>query len=278
MKIRRILYPLFALLLVSTDYSNAQNPVSRIDTFLTNLDLDHNINGNVLVAQNGRVLYERSYGYANAGTQRNKADTRFVMASVSKPFTAVAVFQLIEQGRLRLNEKVQHYLRGFPFPEVSIRHLLSHTSGLPNTEELFTPFLQQDTSRQYSNADMLAALNSYRKPLHFQPGDQFEYSNTNYSLLALLIERVTGRSFAVYMRKRVFLPAGMNSTIILPADFSFFAGYARKYDRPVHYTDTLRPIESVPALRKFTYNWVGFQGPGNMASTTHDLLAFDQAL
>lgn len=258
---------------------HAQSAVSRIDAFVTNLDLDHNINGNLLVAENGEVLYERALGLANAASgQRNTQDTRFVMASVSKPFTAVAVFQLIEKGKLRLDEKVQHYLKNFPYPDVTLRHLLGHTSGLPNTEELFTPLLEQDTCRQYSNADLLAALKSLGKPLHFRPGSQFEYSNTNYSLLALLVGEVTGQPFAIYMHKRIFVPAGMNSTEILTPNFQFPAGYARKYDRPIHYTDTLRPVENIPSLRKFTYNWVGFQGPGNMASTTHDLLAFDQAL
>ena len=260
---------------------NAQSQlnINHIDTFLNNLNADRNINGNVLIAEKGKILYEKSYGLANVTEdKRNNPDTRFVMASVSKPVTAVAIFQLIEKGKLKLDEKLQHYLKDFPYQDITIRHLLGHSSGLPNTEELFSPLLQADTSRVCSNPDILPALKAYHKPAHFKAGDQFEYSNTNYSLLALLVEKCSGQSFAAYMKKNVFKPAGMNSTEILPPNFTFTAGFAKKYDRPVHYLDTLRPIESVPALRKFTYNWVGFQGPGNMASTTHDMLAFDQAL
>ncbi len=262
------------------DRSVAQSSnIARIDTFLNSLNADHNINGNVLVAQDGKVLYERAYGFADvAAGKPNDLNTRFVMASVSKPFTAVAVFQLIEKGKLSLDGKVVQYLKGFPYPEITVRHLLAHTSGLPNTEELFSPRLALDSARQFANADLISALKAFGKPAHFKAGDQFEYSNTNYSLLALLVEKVSRLSFKDYMTRFVFKPAGMTGTEILDPDFTYRPGFAHKYDRPVHYLDTLRPIESVRDLRKFTYNWVGFQGPGNMASTVHDMLAFDQAL
>lgn len=272
----------FSIVILESSFNaNAQTPsgINPIDTFLNNLNADRNINGNLLIAEKGKILFEKSYGPANAKeNKRNDQDTRFVMASVSKPVTAVGIFQLIEKGKLKLDEKVQHYLKDFPYQDITVRQLLGHVSGLPNTEELFSPLLKADTSRIFSNPDILPALKVYNKPAHFKAGDQFEYSNTNYSLLALLVEKCSGQSFAAYMKKNVFKPAGMNSTEILPPNFMFTDGFAKKYDRPLHYVDTLRPIESVPELRKFTYNWVGFQGPGNMASTTHDMLAFDQAL
>ncbi|WP_276088410.1 serine hydrolase [Pedobacter sp. JY14-1] len=259
--------------------ASGQPTVARIDTFLNNLNADHNINGNVLVAQEGRILYEKAFGFADAASGKtNNPDTRFVMASVSKPVTAVAVFQLIERGKLSLDARVARYLSDFPYPDITVRHLLAHTSGLPNTEELFSILLAAHPERLFVNKDIIPALRAYGKPAHFKAGDQFEYSNTNYSLLALLIEKQSGRTFRDYMSRFVFKPAGMNSTEILEPDFKYRPGFAHKYDRPVHYLDTLRPIESVKELHKFTYNWVGFQGPGNMASTIHDMLAFDQGL
>lgn len=273
----------YSIVLPSVKNAVAQAPppenIRRIDTFLNRLNADRNINGNVLIAEKGNILYENSYGFADALNHLpNEIDTKFVMASVSKPFTATAILQLIENGKLALDEKVQKYLQAFPFKQITVRHLLSHTSGLPNTEELFSPLLPADMPKVFSNSDIIPALELYGKSLHFEPGGQFEYCNTNYSLLALLVEKTSGLSFAHYMNKYVFQPSCMMQTEILSPGFNLGAGYGHKYDRPVHYLDTLRPIERVVQLRKFTYNWVGFQGPGNMASTMRDMLAFDQAL
>ena len=272
---------LLILGLVISEHSKAQmqDIVMQIDTFLDNLDADHNINGNVLIAGDGKILYEKAYGISDAAAGKtNELNTRFVLASVSKPVTAVGVFQLIEKGKLSLDGKVAQYLKAFPYPEITVRHLLAHTSGLPNTDELFSPLLQKDSLRRYTNKDIIPALKSFGKSLHFKAGDKFEYSNTNYSILALLIERKSGFSFRDYMEQFIFRPAKMLNSEILNADFDYDPRYARKYDRPIHYVDTLRPIELVKQLKRFTFNWVGFQGPGNMASTVHDMLAFDQAL
>ncbi|RFZ91344.1 tetratricopeptide repeat protein [Mucilaginibacter conchicola] len=265
-------------LALSAGKTYAQTTVSRIDTFLNNLNADHQINGSVLVAAQGKVLYDHSYGIANVHThQVNAIDTKYVMASVSKPLTAIAVFQLIEKGKLKLDEPVARYLPTFSLKDITVRNLLAHTSGLPNTEELFGGQLKANPDKQYTNADILPALVAFGT-VRFRAGEKYEYSNTNYSLLALLIEKQTGRAFADYMRRYVFKPAGMANTEIIDSDFNFPAGFAKKYDRPIHYADTLRLVTEVPEIRQWTYNWVGFQGPGNMVSTTHDLLNLDRAL
>ena len=161
------------LLCMVTLPGQAQSYINRLDTFFNQLSEENKINGNVLVPENGKVVFSRSFGYADIETNLPNTDqTRFNMASVSKPFTAVAIFILIEKGKLRLDDRLSKYLTDFPFPEITIRQLLSHTSGLPNTEELFTPLLKRDSTHVVTNADILPELKNYGKSLRFTPGDR----------------------------------------------------------------------------------------------------------
>jgi CubicO group peptidase (beta-lactamase class C family) len=251
----------------------------KLDSFYNALAVDGRINGNVLVALNGKVLYKRSFGKAGMDPKvLNTDETRFNMASVSKTFTSVAVFQLIEQHKLRLDQQLKTYLPEFPFSGVSIRHLLSHTSGLPNTEELFTPLLQREGEHRVSNAELLSALKAYGKPLHFPPGEKYEYCNTGFSLLALLVENVTGQPFATYLKRAVFLPAGMTHTTVGAPAAGAQAVVAKAFVKPIPYLPKMEAVEQVAELRKWTFNWSRLTGQGNVYSTTADMLAFDQAL
>lgn len=256
--------------------AKAQQTVARLDTFYNSLNADNRVNGNVLIAQNGRVILSRSFGLQDAAIGKmNNRDTRFNLASASKPFTAVAIFQLIEKGKLKLDEPYGKYLPDFPFADISIRHLLSHTAGLPNTEELFTSLLQADPSHRVTNADVIPQLKKYHKPLHFAPGEKYEYGNTEFCLLALLVEKLSGETFAVYLKKHIFNPAGMTHTQLQtsPTDMQ-----AIRYIQPLVYRAELKPVTEVRELTKWTYNWAGLNGQGNVLSTADDMLAFDQAL
>jgi CubicO group peptidase (beta-lactamase class C family) len=267
----------FFCVLIGT--ADAANVVPRLDGFFRILADENHINGNVLVAEKGEIIYSRAFGFADAARgERNAAGTRFVLASVSKPMTAVAILQLVEKGRLRLDDRLVRYIPDFPYPDISIRNLLSHTSGLPNTEELFDPLVATAPERIITDADVVPALRTLGRR-HFAAGEKFEYSNTNYNLLALLVERRSGEPFARYMARHVFRAAGMGATFVQPLAYhDAVAHQALEYEKPLFYGTRLVRVTDDPGLHKWTANFIGLSGAGNVVGTAGDLLKFDQAL
>jgi CubicO group peptidase (beta-lactamase class C family) len=257
----------------------AHDALGRLNAFFQVLSDENRINGNVLIAQSGTITYQRSFGLADAQTGvPNTPDTSFVLASVSKPMTAVAVFQLVEGKRIGLDDRVTRFFPDFPFSDITVRNLLSHTSGLPNTEELFAPAIKAAPEKIVSNADVIPALRALGK-VHFAPGQKFEYSNTNYNLLALLVAKVSGLPFERYMAQRVFKPAGMDHAFIQARAYhDRVPGQAAEYQAPLFYSSRLVPVAEAPLLRKWTQNYIGLSGAGNVVGTVTDLLKFDQAL
>jgi CubicO group peptidase (beta-lactamase class C family) len=171
-------------------------------------------NGNVLVAQKDIILFEKSVGFAVfEDTIKNTKETKFQLASLSKTFTAVATMKLVEDGKIGLDNTIKDYYPNFPYEGVSIRSLLSHRSGLPYYQyeldkkvrsEKFYPSNQQMMEWFISANPTPKVLN---KPDHF-----FSYNNTNFAILAAIIEKVSGQSFDTYLRKNILEPSGMNNT------------------------------------------------------------------
>jgi CubicO group peptidase (beta-lactamase class C family) len=171
----------------------------------------------VLVLKGGRVVFERCYGLANLQQQTPIAPhTTFELASVSKTFTATAVLILHERGKLALGDDVRKFIPELPayFPQHPIRvmDLLHHTSGLP--DYLAFKDVKPSNGKYLTNADHAAAFAPRRKtqPPHFAPGARYEYSNSGYMLLALIVERVSGKSFGAFLRQEIFRPLGMSNS------------------------------------------------------------------
>ena len=165
----------------------------------------------VLVLENGQPVFERSYGMAELETGRTATpDTQYRLASVSKQFTAACVLLLAEDGVLALDDPLRRWLPALPASAdaVTLRHLLSHTSGLVDYEDL-VPEGQTD---QVHDADVLRLL-EHEDRLYFTPGSDYRYSNSGYALLALVVERASGQRFAEFLRTRVFAPLGMTQTL-----------------------------------------------------------------
>ena len=165
----------------------------------------------VVVAQGDSVVFARGYGFADVEhgvpiTSR----TAFRLASVTKQFTAAAILTLVEEGKLSLDDRVSDVLAEVPAyaRAIHVRHLLTHTSGIPDYE----PILGSDDGPQIKDRDVLALLHSTKKP-YFAPGTSWRYSNSGYALLALIVERVSGQPFAHYLRQRIFDPAGMPTAV-----------------------------------------------------------------
>ena len=289
----RLLEMLSPLLLIVAPFAGAQEcGLPDAGTRLHHLFSDEAptpfLNGGVLVAERGRTIFRAAMGYADfrLGTMV-RPDSLFQTASAAKPFTAVAILQLRDARRLRLDDPVARYLPGFPFPDIAIRHLLSHTSGLPDLE-LFETLVARDPSHVVSGADLVPALRAWGKPLEFRPGERFRYSNVNYQLLALVVEKAGRQPFGAYVRDHIFAPAGMRSSYIL--------GTRPLTGRPgVPVTDHMHVVmyrtapEDVSRLqlpdarqmRPFRYelgNLGSTLGDQNLFTNLDDLARFDRAL
>ena len=176
--------------------------------------------GVVAVIQNGEILHEAAYGLADV-EKRTPLTTKhlFHLGSVGKQFTALGILMLVEQGRLNLDEPIGKSLPELARfgPRLTIRHLLNHTSGIPDYyEDRELNRILLDRSSMPTNQDALAVLSKFGKP-HFVPGQKFEYSNSGYDILGSVIERISGLSYGDFMERRIFRLLGMKDTFSLPS-------------------------------------------------------------
>lgn len=181
------------------------------------------LNGNVLVAQKGIVLYKKCFGLGHF--ERHERDTlvddsKFQLASLSKTFTAVGTLKLIEAGKLTLEDTIQKFYPDFPYHGITIRELLSHRSGLPNYAYAFDDSMKVNfykKEKPYPTNAVIMHWFATVKPTpqkYNVPGRGFSYSNTNYMVLASIIEKVTGQTYETFIRKNIFEPLGMRQTFV----------------------------------------------------------------
>ncbi|QHV95825.1 serine hydrolase domain-containing protein [Spirosoma endbachense] len=257
--------------------AQTQHPkVARIDSFITVL-ADHRLfNGSILVAEHGKIIYQKSVGYADFDRRVLNTDTtHFNLASLSKPFTAIAVLQLVQKGKIKPDDMLATYFPDFPYPTVTIRHLLAHTSGLPILERQEDAYISAHPDELLSSQKVYTHLVEQNKPLLFQPGDNWRYNNTNYVLLTMLVEKISRIPFATYLKKNVFTPAGMTGTYVREAGMR----NTIRYTRPTQYISAYLNVDSLDHNQFYTYYHLGsLAGPGNVVSTIQDLWRFDQTL
>jgi len=243
-----------------------QEIANRIQTYLEPFGETGNLSGSVLVARGGRILFQKSYGMANYELLvSNSSKTRYHIASVSKPFLATAILQLQEQGRLEVTDPVSRYVRDFPKADrITLANLLEHTSGIPNINDL------DDYDTFARSPHMLEQLvgKFAGLPLEFEPGSDTRYSNSNYNLLALILEKVTGVSYEKYLHDHIFGPAGMLDSGA-DSDASRLIPFAASGYAPA----------GIAANVKAPYlDWSNKTGNGSLYSTVDDLYRFDRAL
>ena len=222
--------------------------------------LEKGFNGAILVAKNGQVLFEQYKGYANFVTKDLiNQHTPFHLASISKTFTGMAVLKLWEEGKLSLDDSLQKYFPQLPYYGITIKMLLSHRSGLPN----YLYFMDSiwDKHKEMTNEDVLNAMVQHHPAIHSAPDKHFEYCNTNFMLLALIVEKITGQVFPDYMKQNVFAPLGMNDTYI----FSI--------------KDTANYIPTWSVSKPFPIDpYDCTYGDKNVYSTVRDLFTWDKSL
>lgn len=232
--------------------------------------------GVILIANQGKPVYTKVMGYRNFETQEPLERTDiFELASVSKQFTAMIIMMLKEEGKLAYDDVLEKYVPGLPYPGITIRHLLTHTSGLPDYQAIMDE--HWDKSKVAGNDDIITYLKKYAPPAVFTPGDRYEYSNTGYVLLASIAEAASGQDFMVLCRERIFTPLGMGNTDIRTLD--------QKLSLPSlawgHiWTEEKQRYVRADSFPSSNYTlWLGNRkGPGRISSTAQDLLTWDQAL
>lgn len=209
-----------------------------------------NFNGSISICKNNELVYQGCNGYANYETgEKNEVDTRYLIASVTKQFTAVCIMMLVDEGKINLEHTLDNYLPEYSHAsKVTIRQMLNMMSGIPDmineviveeieqdeterTEEAQLVFEYQTQSRPFSFDEILELVNE--RKLNFEPGTSMSYSNTNYSFLGFIVERLTRQTLGTFMQERIFKPLHMNNTACNPS-MATSTGYARLGDNVVH--------------------------------------------
>jgi CubicO group peptidase (beta-lactamase class C family) len=279
-QLRALLLSFFVCCLAQ--FSLAQEREMALDNFFSTINRNGDISGSLLVAENGKVLYKRSFGYADAQNKiPNSENTLFQIASVSKLFTAIAVLQLYESKKLDITDKFIKYFPDFPYPDVTIKQILSNTSGIPDVGDVFVPIwkLHQDTV--FTLQDIIPSLKLQKLPVDFKSGDYWEYSNTNYSLLALLVEKISGEKYANYLSKKIFIPAGMRNTFQKTSGTNPYPHPNLAYNYAWPFISSLAParVDSFATNDyKVHYRTWPAEGDANIYTSVSDLINFDQAL
>ncbi len=231
--------------------------------------------GVVLIAENSKLIYQKAFGYREFENQIPlQTSDIFELASVSKQFTAMIIMMLKEKGKLNYDDSVSKYLV-IPYKGITIRNLLTHTSGLPDYQDIMDKYW--DKTKVAGNPDCIEYLNKYAPPKHFEPGEKYEYSNTGYLLLASIAEKASGKDFIEMCRKLIFRKLKMKSTDIRTleekkATKNFAIGHVYVEERNKYIR-----ADSFPSSN-YTI-WLGNRkGPGRISSTAADLLKWDKAL
>jgi CubicO group peptidase (beta-lactamase class C family) len=202
---------LIAMISLSTGCTtHANSPGNAVDTLMSRYD-GAVPGASLLVIKDGKSVIQRGYGLSEVEHDIEAGPTtNYRLASVSKQFTASAILLLAEDGKLTLDDRLRQWLPSLPAADdaITLRHLLSHTSGLLDYEDL----MAGDTTEQLRDADVLRLLESQDRT-YFEPGSAYRYSNSGYALLALIVERASGKPFQDFLRERIFLPLGMHDTL-----------------------------------------------------------------
>lgn len=272
----KFLYPILFSIAVSVNAQD-QNKAAKFDSLFTKKYNDKTFNGNVLIAEKGKIVFQKSFGVADYKTQSLLNNTTvFELASVSKPFTAMGIVMLEKQGKLKYDDPISKFIPELSFyKNITVRNLLNHTSGLPDYIGLFQK--NWDKSKFATNKDIVTEFAKYKPEIHFQPNEKYEYSNTGYALLGYIIEKASGKTFGDYLETNVFKPLEMKNTFVYRSRFQpkTIENYAKGFIE-----NDFGTIISPDDLGKsyYTYYLDGMVGDGMVNSTTEDLLKWDRSL
>src|ERR1700722_13114037 len=220
-----------AIFLFSITSVHAQAATADFDRIAREVIAQQRVVGaSVLIARAGKILFEKGYGFADLGLQApTKPNTVYGVVGPMMPFTGVAIMQLVERGKLSLNDDVAKFIPEFPFQgnRVTVRQLLDHTAGIVDYHYLGDPI--EATSRQPKALDEVMALYAGKQWVH-KPGEKWDWSISGFQLLVTILERVSGESYEEHVRKNIFGPAQVSSTTLCD-DFTLTRGLSHAYRR-----------------------------------------------
>lgn len=262
----RILLVMSMIILAPSAQAQWKNKIKQVDSVLTFLHERQLFNGTVLLAEKGKVIYRKSFGIDGPAGKPLTTTSSFNLASVSKQFYTMMVMMLKEENKVSFDDPVQKHLPAFPYPGITLRNLMNHTSGLP--EYFSIADRQMNLMDTLTNQEMLDILVRKKTPLEFKTGDRFVYCNTNYTTLASVIEKVSGIKCDKFFSERIAKPLGMNNSFIYNLTMKTYPasrvwGFRYSGGKPV--LDDLIAFD-------------GIVGDGNVYSSAEDLLKWDQAL
>jgi len=264
---------LFILAACQTPDRNAQS----LNTQLDSLFIAHpEFSGVVMIADAGKPVFHKAFGFRDMESKLTMDTTVvFELASVSKTFTSMVIMMLQQEGKLSFNSPMKDYLPDLPYPGITIRHLLTHTSGLPDYQAVMDE--NWDKTKVAGNLEIIQYLIAYHPEELFEPGTRYQYSNTGYVLLGSIAEAVTGKDFVTLCRERIFTPVGMTATDIRTLEEkAAMTNFARGF---IFVPEKNRYVsaDSFPSSNYIV--WLGNRkGPGRVSSTSADLLRWDRAL
>lgn len=249
---------------VEYDYSDS-TLFNRINTFFENRYNAKRFNGTVLFAKSGKIIYHKAFGFSNFNTKDTlQIDDAFQLASVSKTITAVASLKLIQDSLIQLDQNVQDFFPNFPYDSITVRHLLSHRSGLANYM-YFADKIWENKDSSITNNDVLTIMKRDTPNVYYLPDVRYFYCNTNYAILASIIEKVTNDTYENYLDKTIFQPLNMENAFVynrntqpeIPEEVIGYNGIYRQKEN--HYFN-------------------GVVGDKGIYASVMDLFKFDQAL
>lgn len=258
---------LCAIVFFTINSSFAQDKAKKIDQLMNLYTTYGQLNGSVLVSEHGKIIFKKGYGLANMEWNiPNKPDTKFRLGSISKQFTALLIVKLAEEGKIKLDVPITTYLPDYPKAtgdKITIHHLLTHTSGIPNYTS-FPNFFKDKSRNPFTPQDFVKTFQDL--PLEFTPGEKFNYSNSGYFLLGYIIEKITAKSYEQYLQETILTPLKMTNTGYDHSDVILknrAAGYEKRGKAIINasYIDMSIPYAA-----------------GSLYSTVEDLYLWDQAL
>jgi CubicO group peptidase (beta-lactamase class C family) len=275
-QIRLFIIILLSVAVIALTSEHAEAQVSKtLDTLFQTLVQRNAFSGSILIAEHGKPIYEKNFGYANLDTKTPiDKNTMFELASNSKQFTAMAIIQLHQKGKLKYEDSLGKYFPGLPYSRITINDLIHHTSGIPDF--LGWGAKEIDVTKINFNKDILESLQKSSAKTLFEPGVNMAYSNTNYVLLALIVEKVSGISFASYLSKNIFEPLGMMHTQVYGQ--RYFKKKINNYAYGYIYDGIKDKYLLSDSTERYQYFFDGVAGAYGISSTTEDLLKWDQAL
>lgn len=274
---------IFIILFFLVSHVNGQSRSEKLDQYFSAEYKNGQFNGNVLIAENGEIVYEHSFGYADLAAKRlNTSESVFPVASITKTFTATAILQLKEKGMLALSDPVAKYLPTFPYPSITILSLLSHTSGLPRYDDVFESLRIENFDTVFTDKDILPRYALLKPALMYEPGTFGNYNNVNFIFLGLIVQSVSGMTVHDYVQKNILGPAGMTNTFFPKVSIAHYTPEEKEklsytYSFAHYYSDKLQKSDTIKAESDYWHSYQ-FTGFGELVSSARDLYKFDQAL